>query len=119
MSLREVMRDDLRKGRVWFNEGEMAGFHVVNGQRILCVVDAATLAESYNDTNAAQKRRNEALMTGALAVYLRRDEYKGVPYVGQTVTFDGRKYRIESAGDDEGMLELNLIEVRARCYPQA
>ena len=31
MSLREVMRDDLRAGRVWFHVDEMAGTHTVNG----------------------------------------------------------------------------------------
>ena len=58
-------------------------------------------------------------MTGALTLYMRRDEYKGVPYIGQSLTLDGRKYRIDAYSDDEGMLELNVSEVRARCYPSA
>ena len=115
MSLRQVMRDDLRAGRVWFNEGEMAGVHEVNGAKVLCVVDAATVEESYRLNDPAQKRRNEGLMMSALTVYMRHDEYGGTPFIGQPLTLDGRKYRIASWGDDEGVLELNLIEVRARC----
>lgn len=119
MSLREVMRDDLRAGRVWFNVDEMAGTHTVNGVKVLCVVDAAEMSESYSLNDPVEKRRNEGVMTGALTLYMRRDEYKGVPYIGQSLTLDGRKYRIDSYGDDEGMLELNVSEVRARCYPSA
>ncbi|MBQ8091595.1 MAG: hypothetical protein IJ233_12710, partial [Pyramidobacter sp.] len=104
----------------WFNEGEMAGTHTVNGVKVLCVVDAATVNESnFVHSDPAQQRRGEGLMTSALTVYLRRDEYKGVPFVGQPLTVDGRKYRIDSYGDYEGMLELNVSEVRARCYPSA
>lgn len=116
MSLRQVMRDDLRAGRVWFNESEMAGTHEVNGAKVLCVVDAAEAGETNSvRSDAAQQRRSEGLMTGALTVYMRRDEYGGTPFIGQPLTLDGRKYRIASWGDDEGVLELNLIEVRARC----
>ena len=115
MSLREVMRDDLRAGRVWFNEGEMAGTHTVNGVKVLCVVDAAEAGESYSLNDPAKKRSTEGVMTGALTLYMRRDEYGGTPFIGQPLTLDGRKYRIASWGDDEGVLELNLIEVRARC----
>lgn len=116
MSLREVMRDDLRAGRVWFNEGEMAGWHEINGTRTLCVIDAAAVDESGSYySNPVENRRREGLMTSALTVYLRRDEYGGTPFVGQPLTVDGRKYRIASWGDDEGLLELNVTEVRARC----
>lgn len=115
MSLRQVMADDLRAGRVWFNEGEMAGVHEINGAKVLCVVDAAAVDEINGLNDPAQKRRNEGLMMSALTVYMRRDEYGGTPFVGQPLTLDGRKYRIASWGDDEGVLELNLIEVRARC----
>ena len=119
MSLREFMRDDLRAGRVWLIVGEMAGTQTVNGVKVLCVVDAAEAGESYSLNDPAKKRSTEGVMTGALTLYMRRDEYKGVPYVGQPLTLDGRKYRIDSYGDDEGMLELNVSEVRARCYPSA
>ena len=116
MSLRQVMADDLRQARVWFNDGEMASWHDVNGARLLCVVDAATVSESGSYiSNPQENRRRAGLMTSALTVYMRRDEYGGTPFVGQPVTLDGRKYRITSWGDDEGVLELNMIEVRARC----
>lgn len=107
MSLKDVMRDDLRKGRVWFDPGGMGGWHVVNGQKVLCVLDAACLAE------AAPGRRGEGVQTGSLSLYLRADEYRGLPHVGQSLTVDGRTYRIAACADAEGVLELQLTEARA------
>ena len=108
MSLKDVMRDDLRKGHVWFNPKEMGGWHEINGKRLLCVLDGAMLGETVPG------RRGEGVQTGFLSLILRADEYRGLPRVGQSVTVDGRTYRIVACCDAEGVFELQLSEVRVR-----
>ena len=117
MSLKDVMRDDLMRGRVWFNAGEMADEHIVNGQKIICVVDGASMGEGIAAASQTgeNRRRGEGVMNGALDLYLRRDEYRGLPRIGQAVTLDGRSCRITAYADDEGVLCLSLLEVRSRC----
>ena len=115
MSLKDVMRDDLRKGRVWFDPDAMGSYHNVNGASLLCIVNGAAMANSINSPQASEKRRSEGVQTGTLTLFVRTDEYRSVPYIGQSLTLDGRKYQIVAAGDSEGVLEIHLSEVRARC----
>lgn len=110
-SLKGDTASDLAKRTVWFNDLELAGYHTVNGKKLLCVFDRYDAAiASADSTRAASK--GAAVMSGLQSdlylLFIREDEYGGTPRIGQDVTVDGRKLYVTGSVLYDGVHEITL-----------
>lgn len=112
-TLKELISDDLTKGAVWFTDTEMAGYHDINGARILCLFDKYETAMSAASSSGGSSNKvvveTSGIQGDLYLLFIRADEYNGTPRRGQEIKIDGRKFYIEGGGIDyDGVYEITL-----------
>jgi hypothetical protein len=116
-SLKQDIRDDLVKRRVWFNDHEMADYRNINGKRILCVFDRYESALATLDSGRSVNK-GAVVMSGLQSdlylLFVRENEYPGSPRIGQGVKVDGRMFYIQGSIVYEGVYEFTLKSGAAR-----
>ncbi|MDR1510898.1 MAG: hypothetical protein LBS53_14840 [Synergistaceae bacterium] len=116
-SLKDDVKSDLAKGAAWFNDLELAGYHTVNGGKILCVFDKYDAAFAARDSGRSTDK-GAVVMAGLQSdlylLFIRADEYGGTPRIGQEITVDCRKFFIREFVDYEGVFEITLKAGAAR-----
>lgn len=114
-SLKNLASRDLRKGAVWFSDDEHARYRDVNGAKLICILDRYDIAAvDRNSPKADMTRRAEGIQSDTLLLFVRTDEYKGMPRYGQEIRIDGVRYTILSAVDFDGVLEITIRGVFVR-----
>lgn len=116
-NLKEDAKRDLKKGRVWFDDDEMAAYHDINGSKILCVLDRCETALAAVSSSRAATTRvgSEGLQLDLFILFIRADEYRGEPRVGQEICVDGRKYYIQPGCIEyDGVWEIVMKRVSPR-----
>ncbi|MDR3353689.1 MAG: hypothetical protein LBO21_01470 [Synergistaceae bacterium] len=110
-SLKEDAANDLTKRAVWFNDLELAGYHSVNGSKILCVFDRYDTAIAAIDSGR-DSGKGSSIMAGLQSdlylLFIREDEYGGAPRIGQALTVDGRKLYVQGSILYDGVHEITL-----------
>ena len=110
-SLKEDVKRDLRKRTAWFNDLELADYHVINGARILCVFDRYDAALAVVDAGRTTSKGivvMAGLQSDSYLLFIRADEYNGTPRVGQEITIDGIKLYIRGSVFYDGVYEITL-----------
>ena len=98
-SFREQLARDFDDGAVWFNLGEFARFHDIDGKRVLSVVagdrrgqTGGTLIGIKNNSN----ENSEGVVKSRGVLFVRADEIEGVRAT-QALRLDGRLYTVVEA----------------------
>jgi hypothetical protein len=116
-NLKDDIKSDLAKGAAWFNNLELAGYHTVNGEKLLCVFDKYDAALASTDSGRSTNK-GAVVMAGLQSdlylLFVRADEYGGTPRIGQEIKVDGRKLFIREFVDYEGVFEITLKAGAAR-----
>jgi hypothetical protein len=110
-SLKDDIEGDLTKRSVWFNDLELAGYHAINGKKILCVFDryeAALAAMGSGRTSNKGVVMTAGLQTDMYLLFIRADEYGGNPRIGQEITVDGHKLHVQGSIAYDGVYEVSL-----------
>lgn len=97
MSLKEQMEFDLQDGGVWFNEGDFADWHNVNGARVLCIMDSMVTKPTKVGRSGGGVHRGSSLVS------IRAKDFTRCPKPGETITIDGARYQIVNVTDDVGV----------------
>jgi hypothetical protein len=103
LSIHDEIARDLDDGTVWFNEDDFAGYHEVNGARVLCEL-------------GAMKSRPEKIgrvtggaYSGSSYIFIRAGDFTRAPKPDEPIDIDGVRYRITNVMDDMGVY---VIEYR-------
>jgi hypothetical protein len=110
-SLKEDARSDLAKRTAWFNDLELAGYHTINGAKILCVFDRYEAALAAMDSGRSVSKGaavTAGLQSDLFLLFIRADEYNGSPRIGQEIRVDGQRLYAQSSILYDGMLEITL-----------
>ena len=95
-NLKENLKQDLRKGAVWFDDSELASYRDINGARILCIFDRyETALAAASSSRTTSTTGAEGLQSDLYLLFIRADEYKSEPRVGQEIRIDKRKYYVQ------------------------
>ena len=99
---------DLTDGKVWYNSGEFARFHDINGYKLLSILVTNVISRSITTPEHDPQGINEA--EGVL--FCRSQEIKGVKE-GQVIRVDYKEYVISKANllqDQVWRIELTRIQ---------
>lgn len=96
MTLKEQIADDLADGVVWFNEGDFAELHEVNGAFVLCEIGA------MRDAPHRVSRSTGGVVRDASYCFIRKSDFATPPRADQNITIDGVRYRISNVMEDIG-----------------
>ena len=116
-SLKDDVKSDLVKRAAWFNDLEFADYHDIEGRKTLCVFDRYESALAALDSGRSVSK-GAVVMAGIQSdlylLFIRADEYRGSPRVGQDINVDGRKFYIQGSILYEGVYEITMKAGAAR-----
>ena len=116
-SLKDDVKSDLVKRAAWFNDLEFADYHDIEGRKTLCVFDRYESALAALDSGRSVSK-GAVVMAGIQSdlylLFIRADEYRGSPRVGQDISVDGRKFYIQGSILYEGVYEITMKAGAAR-----
>lgn len=82
---------DLTSGAVWFNHGEFARYHNLDGKKILAVFTGNIKNKVANDKDKEGYTKSNGVL------YFRACDIKGVIKAGGSLRLDGEQYTIQEA----------------------
>ena len=93
---------------IFLNVNEFGELHIVNGKRMLVVIDCNELLEREKRYRARDARYAEGMFLKEILIYVREDEFGSLPKVGSMVKFDGKSYEVKDAINEDGIFSLTL-----------
>jgi len=102
MSLKDQVRADLD---VFFNTGEFAETHVIDGRSLNIIVDNDQLKER-------SVKEYDGISVGEILYYVKASDYGERPEQGTPQIFDGRQMYVFDAREDTGVYEIILSQNR-------
>lgn len=84
--------------RTFLDESVFADQHIINGQKLKCVVDQVV-------TNASSDGVIGVFASGC-RIFVRKTMLGRIPVLGELITLDGRRLVVQTVSDDMGMLEI-------------
>ena len=109
-TFKELLNQDINQ--VFLNPDEFAEYHMVNGQKILCMIDNNELLERRSIVKNGEKTVKDGLFLASLLLYARTEDLHGKPILGGVMTVDGRQYRVTDATDEMGICSVCLEAMR-------
>ena len=101
-SFKDIVKADI--GKAFIREDEFGDIHVVNGKEMLVVVDDIEIIE--------RARKAQFTMDGIYAkqklIYVKADEFGALPAIKQAIMFDGRRYLVTDATDEQGIYAITM-----------
>jgi hypothetical protein len=103
MTLSDQLIHDLNDGIVWFNEDDLAEYHLVGGARVLCELGAMRSGPEKIG------RMTGGALSGSSYIFIRASDFKREPKPGEPLDIDGVRFQIVSVMNDLGVY---VIEYR-------
>ena len=104
MSFKDIVREDIQA--VFFNLDEFAEEHMIDGQKMVCIIDqdanVAAAVQSVAGIYAANRR-----------IYVKEEDMKVLPKEGQRLNLDGQFFFVTDARVEMGVFVIELQANRA------
>ena len=100
MNLKDTLEIDL--SNVFFNADEFAEVAIIDGNKVLVVIDEQKL------NGHSSKSGGEGLISNGLLFHVQKDELPFDPYPGKDVVFNGKFYYISDVKKPMGMFSITL-----------
>ena len=94
---------------VFLNTEEFSDIHNVNGVEM-------PVQEDSNEQIEREKRYNQHMdgaYTNQKLIYVASADYGPMPKQGSTIRYDGRRYKVADAIEEDGVYSITLEEARA------
>lgn len=101
-SFKEILRQDVR--RTFFNPEEFGEEHIVNGKKMMLLIDDNELTEREK----RMKSNMDGIYKKQTLVYVRALEFGPLPGVGKPITIDGVTFLITDSLNEGGVYSLHL-----------
>lgn len=99
--LKEQLGNDLN---VFFNMGEFAEVHNIDGVDLSAVIDSDILKTRSND----KSEQYDGVYASRIAVYTKAADLPERPVYGQQLRLDGKLYTVMECSEEMGVLEIVL-----------
>ncbi len=113
LSFKDVIKQDIKATFMNFEEfGEM---HNLNGHERLVIIDENELNEREKKIQYANgmSGANTRLHKKQLLFYIAAEDFGALPSPGNVLSFDGKRYTITDAVDEDGIYSINLEVMRS------
>lgn len=108
MTFKETIKQDIRS--VFLNFDEFGEIHKLNGKKRLVIIDENELTEREKKIRNSGKVKgvDGGLHLKQLLFYIAAEDFGELPLPGNTLEFDGRKYVITDAENEDGVYSISL-----------
>lgn len=108
-TFKQLAAGDIKK--VFLNDAEFGEYHMLNGKRIVCTVDA-------NEVEARGKKqfkhsRIDGIFEDNMIIYVARKDFGKQPARGRQLIFDGEAYLVTDSRDEGGMYSITIQRFRS------
>ena len=93
---------------VFLNLFEFSDTHNVNGKDMACQVDSNEMIDREKRYQYKRSLYADGVFLKELLIYVRADDFGGLPAVGRILTFDGKYYTVSDAIDEDGIYYISL-----------
>lgn len=106
MTFKDQIAKDNRT--VFANCDEFWEYHVINGSKMLCMVDNNELVDREKRYQYRKSLYADGVYLKELLIYVRADDFGVLPAIGRSVTFDKKSYIVSDAINEDGIYSLTL-----------
>ncbi len=108
MNFKDAIKGDIRS--VFLNFDEFGEIHTLNGKKRLVIVDENELTEREKRVKSSGKVNgtNRELHLKQLLIYIAAEDFGELPLPGNILDFDGKKYVITDANNEDGIYSISL-----------
>ena len=93
---------------VFMNALEFSEEHIIDGKKMLCIVDNNELMARRVKYKYKSKFYVDQVGIKDLLIYVRAEDFGALPALGRTLAFDGKPYVICDAVNESGIYSINL-----------
>lgn len=106
MTFKDQIAIDNRQ--VFANGDEFWEYHVINGAKMLCMIDNNELVDREKRYQYRKSLYADGVYLKELLIYVHADDFGALPAIGRSVTFDKKSYIISDAINEDGIYSLTL-----------
>lgn len=106
MTFKDQIAKDNRT--VFANGDEFWEYHVINGSKMLCMVDNNELVDREKRYQYRKSLYADGVYLKELLIYVHADDFGVLPAIGRSVTFDKKSYIVSDAINEDGIYSLTL-----------
>lgn len=92
----------------FMNFDEFAEKHLINGEKMLCLVDGNEMIDREKRYQYKRSLYADGVFIKELLIYVRAEDFGPLPAVGRVINFDKKSYIISDAVDEDGIYSLCL-----------
>jgi hypothetical protein len=107
-SFKEVMKDDVNY--TFMNLDEFADTHNVDGKEIPVMVDDNEIIEREKK----MKSNMDGVYVKQKLIYVKADDFGALPVIGRQIMFDGKRYIVIDAVDEQGVYSITMEANRTK-----
>lgn len=108
LTFKEALRNDVKA--VFLNPAEFGEPHVINGRRMLAVLDDM----EHIEREKRMKSNMDGVYVRQLLLYVAAEDFGSFPAQGVLVKLDGKQYQVADATDECGVYAITLEANRSR-----
>ncbi|MCL6456496.1 MAG: hypothetical protein K6T85_00675 [Gorillibacterium sp.] len=101
-NLKSFMNSDLE---TFFNIGEFAEYHDIDGQQVLAIIESDQLVERPRHPVELHRITN-GIYQSSITIYVKSSDYEK-PVVGQQIYVDQVDYYVVAVAEEYGLLKIN------------
>lgn len=107
-TFKQVLQTDV--GSVFMNLDEFADTHTIDGTSMTVIVDDNEIIEREKK----MKSNMDGVFTKQKLIYVKAEEFGVLPAVGRSLVFDGSRYIVQEAVDEQGIYSILMEASRTK-----
>jgi hypothetical protein len=114
MNAKELFERDIAVS--FFNPGEFATVHRVNGKNMECVLEEPNVGEysrqaTVSRTGMEIMKRGNRFYANRVVFFVPARQFGNLPAKGSSLVFDEKRYSVVEAADNSGVFEIQMEKV--------
>lgn len=107
-SFKELVQKDV--GDVFLRLDEFGDTHIIDGKEMTVLVDDNEIIEREKK----MKSNMDGVYVRQKLIYVKADEFGSLPAIGRAIMFDGRRYMVLEAVDEQGVYSITMEANRTK-----
>lgn len=107
-SFKELVQKDV--GDVFLRLDEFGDTHIIDGKEMTVLVDDNEIIEREKK----MKSNMDGVYVRQKLIYVKADEFGSLPAIGRAIMFDGKRYLVLEAVDEQGVYSITMEANRTK-----
>ena len=107
-SFKELVQKDV--GDVFLRLDEFGDVHIIDGKEMTVLVDDNEIIEREKK----MKSNMDGVYVRQKLIYVKADEFGALPAIGRAIMFDGKRYLVLEAVDEQGVYSITMEANRTK-----